>query len=31
MICHDALEYLLMHNKESIDLESIRLIIKEAW
>lgn len=31
MICHDALEYLLMHNKESVDLESIRMIIQDAW
>lgn len=31
MLCHDALEYLLMHNKESIDLESIRMIIQGAW
>jgi general secretion pathway protein A len=31
MICHDALEYLLMHNKGSVDLESVRMIVQEAW
>ena len=31
MICHDALEHLLMHNKESVDLESVRLIAQESW
>ena len=31
MICHDALEYLLMHNKESVDAGSIQMLIQEAW
>lgn len=31
MICHDALEHLLMHNKGSVDLESVRTIVQEAW
>ncbi|MFH0983901.1 MAG: AAA family ATPase [Candidatus Omnitrophota bacterium] len=31
MICHDALEYLLMYNKESVDLEAVRMIIRDAW
>lgn len=31
MICHDALEHLLMHNKESVDLDSVRMIALETW
>jgi general secretion pathway protein A len=31
MVCHDALEHLLMYNKESVNLESIRTILQEAW
>ncbi len=31
MICHDALEHLLMHNKESVDLESVRMLAQESW